>query len=250
MNILLLRGLTREKSHWGSFLPKLKRSIPEAQVYCLDLPGAGTENDKESPLSVSGIADVLRERWLAELKPKNRKRWYIVGHSLGGMITLDWVERYPTDFKQAFLINTSSRGHVQFWRRIRPIAIKEFANIARSEPGVERERLVLRLTSNKKADNEKIMRDWVEFARRRPIKQGTAIRQLIAASRFRAKFNDDNSLVFLCAKGDKLVHYQASQALAKVSNSPCFVHEDAGHDLPLDDPDWVVEHICEEIKRR
>lgn len=250
MNILLLRGLTREKSHWGAFLPKLKRSLPEAQVFCLDLPGAGTENDKESPLSVSGITDVLRERWLSELKGSNRKRWFIVGHSLGGMITLDWVNRFPKDFKAAFLINTSSRGHTQFWRRIRPLAFREFIRITRSTPGIERERLVLQLTSNKKSENEKILRDWVEFSKRRPIKQGTAIRQILAASRFKAEIQPDSQLVFLCAKADRLVHYQASRALAKIAGSPCYIHEDGGHDLPLDDPDWLVEHICEEIRRR
>ncbi len=250
MNILLLRGLTREKSHWGTFLPKLKRSLPEAQVFCLDLPGAGTENEKESPLSIDGIMEELRSRWLNELKGSGRKHWFIVGHSLGGMITLDWINRFPKDFKTAFLINTSSRGHSQFWRRIRPVAFHEFIKIARAIPGPEREQLVLKLTSNLKSDNEKILRDWVEFARRRPIKQGTAIRQIIAASQFQAEISPNAKLVFLCAKADRLVHFQASQALAEVASSPCYVHEEAGHDLPLDDPDWLIEHICEEIRHR
>lgn len=248
MNLLLLRGLTREKSHWGSFLSKLKRSIPEANVYCLDLPGAGTENDKESPISVDRIVDLLRAQWLEDLVSKNEEPWHIVGHSLGGMVAMNWSYRFPKDFKKTFLINTSSRGYVRFWKRVRPIAIKEFVKIARSEPGKQREKLVLELTSTKHRENNKLLQSWEEFAKLRPIKTGTAIRQLIAASRFRAQKHPDSNLVFLCSQGDGLVNPESSQVLAQVFESPCLIHPEAGHDLTLDDPDWVIECICENLK--
>ena len=38
---ILLRGLTREASHWGAFAGDFQTALPQAQVVALDLPGNG-----------------------------------------------------------------------------------------------------------------------------------------------------------------------------------------------------------------
>ena len=38
---ILLRGLTREASHWGAFAGDFQTALPHAQVVALDLPGNG-----------------------------------------------------------------------------------------------------------------------------------------------------------------------------------------------------------------
>ena len=39
---VLLRGLTREAGHWGSFPNQLRKALGGTPVLTLDLPGAGT----------------------------------------------------------------------------------------------------------------------------------------------------------------------------------------------------------------
>ncbi len=51
---LLLRGLGREKRHWGSFPEALERKLG-ARVLALDLPGFGTENARPSPATVLAL---------------------------------------------------------------------------------------------------------------------------------------------------------------------------------------------------
>ena len=38
---ILLRGLTREASHWGAFAGDFQTALPQAKVVALDLPGNG-----------------------------------------------------------------------------------------------------------------------------------------------------------------------------------------------------------------
>ena len=64
MNWLLLRGLARDKRHWGDFGSLFERRVQDSNVFMLDLPGMGTERHRDSPLSISGITDDLRHRWL------------------------------------------------------------------------------------------------------------------------------------------------------------------------------------------
>ena len=61
---LLLRGLAREARHWGRFTQLLSEKLT-AEVHTLDLIGVGTELGRTVPLTISGITDDLRARWLA-----------------------------------------------------------------------------------------------------------------------------------------------------------------------------------------
>ena len=47
---------------------------------------------------------------------------------------------------------------------------------------------------------------------------------------------------------DEMVDYSCSQRLAEFYQARCFVNKDAGHDLPLDSPVWLVEKIGEFIR--
>lgn len=249
INWLLLRGLTREKSHWGSFLPLLKKNFPGSQVFCLDLPGVGTENNRPSPLSIAGITDDVRGRWRKTFSKSKIGDWVCVGHSLGGMIALDWQERYSKDFVGAVLMNTSSRGVAPPWKRVNFGAITEFARIALSKDLESHEQRVLSLTSNLQSKNKKLLAEWVEFAKARPLYPMTSVRQIGAAALFKARVPSRVPLLFLYSKADRLAHYSCSQQMAKLYGMETAEHKKAGHDLALDDPDWVLENLIQFSER-
>ncbi|MCM2279857.1 MAG: alpha/beta hydrolase, partial [Oligoflexia bacterium] len=81
MNWLLLRGLAREQTHWGVFPSRLQSAFPGSRIRFLDLPGTGTEFNRDSPLTVGAIAADLRERWLTSAERDPEDTWGIIGIS-------------------------------------------------------------------------------------------------------------------------------------------------------------------------
>lgn len=245
MNFLLLRGLTREKSHWGSFFPKMKRQFPDSVVHCLDLPGTGSENKRPSPRTVAGITDDLRKRWRASFSKAKLGDWICIGHSLGGMVALDWRYRYPKDFVGTVTINSTSRGFSSPFKRLQPSAIPSFLRVAVSRDVNQIEAITLGLVSNERGKDQKILKEWLGFAKERPINSQTPLNQVLAALTFKARPVEGSPLLILAGKGDRLANYQCSIDLQKKLGGELRLHENAGHDIALDDPEWLVDQLTE-----
>jgi hypothetical protein len=47
----------------------------------------------------------------------------------------------------------------------------------------------------------------------------------------------------LASRGDRLTDWRCSRDLAQAGDWPLKVHLKAGHDLPLDDPQWLIAQI-------
>ncbi|MDP2313647.1 MAG: alpha/beta fold hydrolase [Pseudomonadota bacterium] len=235
---LLLRGLVRERRHWGDF-PAVLAARTGADVRTLDLPGVGTERARPSPTSVAAIVADLRVRWLAERVPGDR--WRLFAPSLGGMIALAWAEAHPEDFDGIAVCNTSARDVASLFDRFSPSAI---GTLLRALPsgGAAREAHILGLVSNTERGRGHAG-TFASFAAEAPIGTDVLLRQLWAGSRATAPKALATPLLVLCSDGDRLCHPRASHALGKRLGAPVRVHPEAGHDLPLDDPDWVVEQL-------
>jgi predicted alpha/beta hydrolase family esterase len=65
----------------------------------------------------------------------------------------------------------------------------------------------------------------------------------LAAARFEPpeRIRVSAQLLFLASRCDDLVNLEASRALARRYGAAYEEHGWGGHDLPLDDPDWVCE---------
>ena len=71
---ILLRGLTRERRHWGTFPDELRREMPGIQVTSLDLPGNGYLNGMASPTNITDMVAHCR----SELARQNAPRPYLL----------------------------------------------------------------------------------------------------------------------------------------------------------------------------
>jgi pimeloyl-ACP methyl ester carboxylesterase len=70
------------------------------------------------------------------------------------------------------------------------------------------------------------------------------LRQLAAAAFFSPPPGPPSVPTLLLASAwDRLVSPICSQQLAVRWSLPIRLHPNAGHDLPLDDPDWVIRQI-------
>jgi pimeloyl-ACP methyl ester carboxylesterase len=239
---IFLRGLTRETAHWGSFIADFQHAVPASQVISLDLPGNGRLNAMPSPPSIAAMVSYCR----AELKRRGEKPpFYLLAMSLGAMVASEWSYQAPDELAGCVLINTSLRPFSPFYRRLQPhnyLPLLRFALLG-SGP-TDRERTVLQLTSNQAAAHDGVIPEWVVVRMQRPVSANNALRQLLAAARYRARIEPPATrMLLLASERDRLVDARCSRAISDHWRCPLELHPSAGHDLPLDDPLWVIRQV-------
>ena len=165
----------------------------------------------------------------------------IIGLSLGAMVALEWLAAAQEQVTAVVAINTSANDFPLHWR-LCPSAIPLGLQALLSTSTEHRERLILQLVSEHHSHDNAIANQWLAIQQQQPVTRSTIIRQLIAAARFSAPvFSSPKRGLILCSDSDTMVSYQCSSQLAHRYQWPLYCHITAGHDLPLDDPLWVIE---------
>jgi pimeloyl-ACP methyl ester carboxylesterase len=234
---VLLRGLTREAGHWGDFPGRLAAATGQ-EVLTPDLPGCGVRHREQAPASVPGLLVAVR-RSLAADGPL-----WLLGLSLGGMIVHEWLRQHPGEVAGAVVINTSLGGISAPWRRLRPAAVVAVLEAALTQDHLRRERRIYSLASAG-ADGEAVATGWAALAGAHPARRSTALRQIFAAATYRAAPPPaPPPVLVLTSAGDRMVDPRCSRAIAgRTRGAELREHPTAGHDLPLDAPDWVAGEI-------
>lgn len=242
-NWLLIRGLFREQRHWGRFPKVLESTIPGSRVFCLDLPGVGTEIARKSPISISEIVLDLRSRWL-KLKESQPGDWNCLAISLGGMVAMEWTSKFSDDFKKVTLINTSASNIGWPWQRMKPGALKGLLTAVMRRDIVTREIGILKTTTHGFAPIKETAAIWAGFAKESPPNITVAFSQLAAAIKYKAPTRIPIPVQILASGNDALTDPTCSRTLANRFGAVFSEHPDAGHDLPLEAPEWIAEQVA------
>lgn len=238
---VLLRGLAREKGHWGPFKDNIGEKLAPAKIICVDLPGAGEFRSETSPHSVQGIFEFVRQKTLAQTGGEN---FNLLGISLGGMVALEWLVRQPQELNQVVLINTSSKLS-SFYQRLRWQVWHEFLRILSIRAPREREKAILDLVMNNEDAKLKAFPHWAMLASEYPMGYKNALAQIYAASRYQVpKTMPEVPVLVLTGLGDRMVDPNCSVRLSEQFHWTLEKHPWAGHDLTWDDPQWVLEKIA------
>jgi pimeloyl-ACP methyl ester carboxylesterase len=237
---ILLRGLTRERRHWGGFPGLLAAGFPGCAVLELELPGNGELNALASPTSIARMAAYCRAAAAATGVPPP---YLLLGESMGAMVAAAWAERHREEIAGCVLVNTSFGRFSPLLQRLRPRAWPVFLHILLDRTVEGRERRVLELTSGSPQAHPRAVAEWSAIRRSRPVSKGNAVRQLLAAARFRPPLAAPVPTLVLAGARDGLVDPHCSMAIARRWGCALAIHPEAGHDLPLDDGDWVVGEI-------
>lgn len=241
---ILLRGLARDSRHWEDFPQRLQQHYAESTVHCPDLPGNGALADEPSPTRMSEAVVHLRAALLvAGIAPPYR----LLAFSLGGMLAMEWMRLHPEEIDGAALVNSSLRGLNPFHERLIPANYPALLGLTLC-PGTrrQRERFVLATTTNRLTRDRRnaLAERWTGYAASRHTRPLNALRQLWAASRFSAPDSlDTRRVLVLAGDGDRLVNPRCSRRIAAHYRWPLLTHPDAGHDLALDAPDWLLAQL-------
>jgi pimeloyl-ACP methyl ester carboxylesterase len=241
-NWVFLRGLMRETRHWGAFPDVFRAMVPDADVHLLNLPGNGRLHAMRSPSRIEEMSNFCRSELLARGIPPP---YHLLALSLGAMVATAWAADHPEEIRGCVLINTSLRPFSPFHHRLRPCNYSALLRVALGRrDALRQERLILSLTSNAGVAQTDVLAEWIRFQQECPVTYPNALRQLLAAVRYRApETSPSPPLLLLCSGGDRLVDPRCSQRLAHQWRAPLATHPTAGHDLTLDDNRWAAEHV-------
>lgn len=239
---IFLRGLARHSGHWGPFLDHFKKTFPQDEIELLDLRGNGILAHSPSWLS---IPDNVRDL-------RSRSQFVQAGHpvnlltiSLGSMIGVEWARLFPEEVESLVTINTSDKGTSRLYERMQPHNLKTLVHIlgnTKTNPFIEKE--IMHMTTT--AEPEGGEGEWAKaFGTIMATSRTNFFRQLIAASRYRfPQQKPKTDILMLCSDGDRLVNPVCSKRIAQMWTLNPHVHPTSGHDIPLQEPQWV----CDEIK--
>ncbi len=244
---ILIRGLIRSRFHWGGFPALLEAALQQHQPGCRlwlpELAGNGERWQEDTPSGIHAMMEDIRQQLqLAGAYPQ-QTRFTLVAVSMGAMIASEWARCYPDEIHALHLINTSFANLSLPWQRMRLPAL--FNLLRTGLPPSSRERAILRWTTNM-TDISAILPGWEAFARQHPLRWRNALTQLLSASRYRGPLQAPCDQVFCySSQRDRLVSTVCTRRIARRWQKPLHSHPAAGHDLPLDDPHWLISRLAE-----
>jgi len=115
--LVLLHGFLEDSEIWNPIVEELQK---ERQIICIDLPGHGKSD---------GIADVHTMQLMADvvwqvLKALEIQEISIAGHSMGGYVSLEFLENFPMILKSVMLINSTLVEDTVEKRKIRERSVE------------------------------------------------------------------------------------------------------------------------------
>lgn len=238
-NLLAIRGLTRGNVHWGHFPNTLKKLFPHIELDLAEIPGNGTCFNETTPTDVEEVISSIRRKFKFD-----GKKFYIMGISLGGMVGLKWAELFPEEVLGVLPVNASLGQFSPFHKRLQPIQYSQLGKTLFERDLLKREKIVLGITSNNLAAGEQFLPEFSEFSKKHPIKHTNFVRQLLLASKIKLQKKPVVPVKIIYSQNDRLVHPSCSRAIANAFNLQASVHPEAGHDIPIDDPQWLAREAA------
>ncbi len=235
---VLVRGIMSEAFHWWDFLPQLQSRFPEDQFHTADILGNGRHFQFSTPINPSKNVQALREQ-----VPSSGKK-ILLGFSLGGMLSLEWAHLHPEEVEAVILINCSLNNSA-FYKRMTPYALKQIFQSALQKDTAKREEMIIRMTTTAVPQErvEHIAAHWGPRGIEYPVKPINFLWQIFLATQIPQRPTPPAPVLVLSSGKDRVVHPDCSEKIAQVWNLPLVRHPEAGHDLTLEDPEWVLAQV-------
>ena len=239
---ILVRGLSRQAGHWHPFDSILAQRPGIEDVIALDLPGFGSESGQTAPRSIEITVDLLDERLMAKSVPGPK---VLVAISLGGMIAHCWAQKHTERFDRIVLINSSLKGLSRIDERLTPRAWMDLIRMFGTRDVERREQLVFDLVSNTSTQRKQVVDEWVALDKKYPLRKEQVANQLVAAATYSpSKDWQGPPALVIGSKLDRMVSWCCSEAIHSTFGFDHVYHPTAGHDIPIDEPEWLADSIA------
>ncbi len=116
--VVFLHGFLGDKSVWDYYQKQLASST--TRVVTIDLLGHG----KTDSLSYVHTMEEMSEAVLEVIKHLKLRKYYLVGHSMGGYVSLALAERFPDEVRGLCMFHSSAKADLLPKQKDRDRAIK------------------------------------------------------------------------------------------------------------------------------
>lgn len=99
--VVLIHGFAEDARIWDNIIPELE---PAYKVIAPDLPGSGTSTANTDEVTMESMAEFIKEL----LDRENIDTCSMIGHSMGGYITLAFAEKYPEKLNRFGLFHSTA----------------------------------------------------------------------------------------------------------------------------------------------
>ncbi len=242
---IFLRGLTRGNIHWAKFPEIFKAHCPDAEMEFLEIPGNGFLSEENSPVAVKSLIESLRSQ---SKFVKNHQSFNICGISLGGMAAMKWAEKFPEEIASISIINSSLSQYSSYDKRLLPENYETLLKTLFLTNTYEQEENILKITSNKFEQTKYNLESFAAFSLEHQVTKLNFLRQIILAKSVYIETIPLIPFKVISSKNDRLVDSTCSDLIALKLGGTQFIHPTAGHDLPLDEPEWLSEILVKNLE--
>lgn len=116
--VVFLHGFLGDKTVWKNFTKSFPKSLN--RIITIDLLGHG----KTDCLSYVHTMEEMAEAVYAVLKHLKLRKYYLIGHSMGGYVCLALAEKHPDDIRGLCMFHSTAKGDSKEKQKDRERAIK------------------------------------------------------------------------------------------------------------------------------
>jgi len=237
--LVLVHGFLGSSEMWKPQIEYFKKNY---RVITPDLPGFGKSNKIESCDSIISMAQVV----LDSLKEKKIEKFYLLGHSMGGMIVQEIIKIIGNQVVKLICYGTGPVGEIpgrfesidRSRERLKKEGLLETANRISKTWFVKRDKAKYfylcsnagKATNLKAADNALIaMKNWNGLENLKKIKNQTLI---------------------IWGNQDKSYNFDQVEALNKhIPNSELKIFNECSHNTHLEKPDKFNEYVADFLQK-
>jgi|GEM_PF-1960424 len=234
--VLLIHGLGANLNCWRRLIPLLETDF---QVLAFDLPGFGLTPNPESFFGkqATDLTDLV-VRLIESLKLKTPV--FLIGNSLGGILSLALMEQKDAFFSKALLINPALS------RKLVKLKLYQFSRLAVPIARVLNRRALTWLYARTISKPEILEPEVVEHLARNYIRNPAGLKSFAAYLRLidgqGVPALDYSNCLFIFSEGDRVVTSSHRKRIRKFfPQAKTLFHPSGGHQLQEDEPQWLTE---------
>ena len=98
VSLFLLHDLGQHHGRFQKFIDWLMKEHPSYSIVCLDFVGHGSSSGTRGHFEkFDDLANDVHELFNKILPPKNEDKWVLLGHGIGGVVALDYYNRFQPE---------------------------------------------------------------------------------------------------------------------------------------------------------
>lgn len=157
------------------------------------------------------------------------------------MLALKWAEAFPDEIERVVIVNSSLSQLSPIHHRMSFKALFKVLQGLISQDPIFREKTTLDLTVNRKRVRDQYLQMFANFSKEHPVSASNFLRQIYLATQIHVDQKIKVPVSVIVSEQDHFVNPDCSFKMAEFFKVKPIINSNAGHDLPLESPQWLAD---------